>query len=228
MGIPHYHPCTGDCPNGLTAGRVAQSGGRVDVITAEGDHLYWSTHCRHGNHAACSATEIHGSRGGYEVTVDRRPACCKLCLAPCRCGCHEGGTEWAPGAGVERIKREMPHLIPDEISDEDLRKAAEIIEAAEAERRAFPPMVVTTRPPTWAEVEAFTAAFKEALNQPLEILPSAKPTRAEIRAAVFAALRAALGDLRGIDVGRPHYGGQVEAFRRADVERWLNDVEASG
>lgn len=38
--------------------------------------------------------------------------------------------EWTPGAGWERLKREMPHLIPAEISADDYRKADEIIAAA--------------------------------------------------------------------------------------------------
>lgn len=54
----------------------------VDVLLPDGTHLYWSTHCRHGNHAACSATELAPG-------LPRQPAQCKTCGAPCRCPhCH--------------------------------------------------------------------------------------------------------------------------------------------
>jgi hypothetical protein len=48
---------------------------------------------------------------------------------------------WTPGAGWERIKREMPHLIPPEISDDDLRRVDEILAAGRAAdlRRAEAP-----------------------------------------------------------------------------------------
>ena len=73
---------------------------QLDVLNTEtGEHRYWSTHCRHGNHEACSATEImgplrvgaRGSDGRYPVTetrVPREPAQCKTCAAPCICDCH--------------------------------------------------------------------------------------------------------------------------------------------
>ena len=31
MGTPHYHPCTGDCPNGLTAGALAPEAAREGI-----------------------------------------------------------------------------------------------------------------------------------------------------------------------------------------------------
>jgi hypothetical protein len=40
-----------------------------------------------------------------------------------------GPRQWTPGAGWERLKREMPHLVP-ELTDEDMRKADEIIASA--------------------------------------------------------------------------------------------------
>jgi hypothetical protein len=40
-----------------------------------------------------------------------------------------GPPRWTPGAGLERLKREAPHLIPD-VTDEDVRRADEIIAAA--------------------------------------------------------------------------------------------------
>lgn len=58
------------------------SGVKIDVIADSGEHSYWSTHCRHGNHAACSATELAPG-------VPRQPAQCKTCAAPCGCECHE-------------------------------------------------------------------------------------------------------------------------------------------
>lgn len=48
-----------------------------------------------------------------------------------------GPREWTPGAGVERLRREAPHLIPAEISAEDRARAEEILAAGAAadERR---------------------------------------------------------------------------------------------
>lgn len=57
---------------------------RADVIFADGKHRYWSTHCRHGRHDACAATELAPG-------VPRRPAQCKTCTAPCLCHCHKEG-----------------------------------------------------------------------------------------------------------------------------------------
>jgi hypothetical protein len=53
----------------------------TDRIYMDGCHTYWSTHCRHGNHEACMATELAPG-------VARKPAQCKTCAAPCICGCH--------------------------------------------------------------------------------------------------------------------------------------------
>lgn len=54
---------------------------KTDVVLASGVHEYWSTHCRHGNHAACKATELAPG-------VSRKPAQCKTCSAACTCSCH--------------------------------------------------------------------------------------------------------------------------------------------
>lgn len=54
---------------------------QVDVLRADGHHIYWSTHCRHGNHPACTATELAPG-------VPRQPAQCKSCGASCICPCH--------------------------------------------------------------------------------------------------------------------------------------------
>lgn len=56
----------------------------ADVVFPNGAHYYWSTHCRHGNHGACSAEELAPG-------VIRQPAQCKTCAAACVCDCHEGG-----------------------------------------------------------------------------------------------------------------------------------------
>jgi hypothetical protein len=77
----------------------------IDVIEVAPDgvlHTYWSTHCRHGNHEACSATlvldvEPLPTSGPLGVTdqvrrsVRRKPAQCKTCAAPCVCSCHDDG-----------------------------------------------------------------------------------------------------------------------------------------
>lgn len=76
---------------------------KIDAIMADGAHRYWSTHCRHGDHEACSATEIVGVGGSTvrgvrqqrvylttPVTVARKPAQCKTCAAPCVCPCGHG------------------------------------------------------------------------------------------------------------------------------------------
>jgi hypothetical protein len=57
-------------------------GAVVDVVLPDGSHLYWSTHCRHGRHDACAATELAPG-------VPRQPSQCKTCAAPCICSCHE-------------------------------------------------------------------------------------------------------------------------------------------
>lgn len=44
-----------------------------------------------------------------------------------------GPPQWTPGAGWERIKREMPHLAP-ELTADDLRQADELIAAYGAGR----------------------------------------------------------------------------------------------
>lgn len=41
-----------------------------------------------------------------------------------------GPPQWTPGAGVERMRREAPHLIPAHVSDEAIRRADEIIALA--------------------------------------------------------------------------------------------------
>lgn len=74
-----------------------------DTINAEtGEHEYWSTHCRHGNHEACSATEIlgelhvgprdsySGRHSTWQDRIPREPAQCKTCGSACICDCHKG------------------------------------------------------------------------------------------------------------------------------------------
>jgi hypothetical protein len=74
---------------------------KADVVFADGQHRYWSTHCRHDRHDDCSATEITGpgsTRRGVlgkriqierPVSMERKPAQCKTCAAPCICHCHK-------------------------------------------------------------------------------------------------------------------------------------------
>lgn len=57
----------------------------IDVVHPDGQHVYYSTHCRHDNHAACDATELNGA--------PRRPAECKTCGAPCVCPHHTQAAE---------------------------------------------------------------------------------------------------------------------------------------
>jgi hypothetical protein len=59
---------------------------KADLLFANGTHRYWSTHCRHGHHDKCAATE-------FAPGVERQPSQCKTCAAPCRCECHgdQGG-----------------------------------------------------------------------------------------------------------------------------------------
>lgn len=59
---------------------------KPDVLFADGTHRYWSTHCRHGDHDACSSTVLCDSAGN---AINRVPASCKQCGAPCRCSAPE-------------------------------------------------------------------------------------------------------------------------------------------
>jgi hypothetical protein len=72
-------------------------GYKIDVIMFDGTHRYWSTHCRHtkdaddAGHKACSADKmggvaVYGRR--RHATIERKPAQCKSCAAPCVCPCH--------------------------------------------------------------------------------------------------------------------------------------------
>lgn len=60
--------------------RLSELGAQVDAVLPGGAHRYWSTHCRHGRHGDCSATELAPG-------VPRRPAQCKTCASPCMCPC---------------------------------------------------------------------------------------------------------------------------------------------
>jgi hypothetical protein len=67
---------------------------KVDALLPDGTHRYWSTHCRHDNHDACSATEMLGLDvldDGFRPRIARQPAQCKTCGAPCICPCHAPG-----------------------------------------------------------------------------------------------------------------------------------------
>ncbi len=69
---------------------VFETSAQIDVVTSDGHHAYWSTHCRHDRHDPCKATEIAPG-------VPRRPAQCKTCSAPCLCPCHSEDREQAIG-----------------------------------------------------------------------------------------------------------------------------------
>lgn len=55
---------------------------KIDVILSNGEHIYWSTWCRHDNHDGCKALE-------KAPGVPRNPAQCKTCAARCICDCHK-------------------------------------------------------------------------------------------------------------------------------------------
>lgn len=78
---------------------VAAHGGKADVFIPASkrdstpEHRYWSTHCRHDRHGDCSADAMRGQRAdgspvGSLVWIERKPAQCKTCAAPCICPCH--------------------------------------------------------------------------------------------------------------------------------------------
>jgi hypothetical protein len=81
----------------VVLGPPSEPVGQADTVHADGSHTYWSTHCRHGNHEACSATSMvrnRAARGPAEaaprpVQVLKAAAQCKTCAAPCICPCHE-------------------------------------------------------------------------------------------------------------------------------------------
>lgn len=82
---------------------------RIDAVTPNG-HVYWSTHCRHDNHKACAASSLTGTIVGDRVTVevDRNPAQCKGCAAPCVCLCHDPRgrpAAWVAARAVARAGR---------------------------------------------------------------------------------------------------------------------------
>ncbi len=80
------------------AGRLCVTGAKADLLLPGGHHWYWSTHCRHGSHEACSADWMAGTVAsnepraagvlGMSISVERQPAQCKHCASPCICPCH--------------------------------------------------------------------------------------------------------------------------------------------
>lgn len=61
-------------------------GYKIDAILPSGKHRYYSTHCRCGDHEACSAVVLKGADvQGAPAHVMRNPARCKTCAAPCVC-----------------------------------------------------------------------------------------------------------------------------------------------
>lgn len=59
--------------------------GEADAIrahlNADGEHVYLSTGCLHGNHGHCQARTSAAGK-------PKAPAQCKFCSAPCVCRCH--------------------------------------------------------------------------------------------------------------------------------------------
>jgi len=94
-------PCTAGVLSAAKGSQDSAAAGLVDVLLPDGTHQYWSTHCRHGNHEACSATSMvrdRVARGPAEaaprpVEVLKTAAQCKTCASPCICPCHKGGTD---------------------------------------------------------------------------------------------------------------------------------------
>lgn len=81
------------------AWRLLPEGASADVLLSDGSHTYWSTHCRHDNHAMCAATLVQdveplavphplGVTDRVRRSVRRKPAQCKTCASPCICPCH--------------------------------------------------------------------------------------------------------------------------------------------
>ncbi|QES45232.1 hypothetical protein DEJ49_33370 [Streptomyces venezuelae] len=58
-------------------------------------HRYLSTGCLHGEHGYC--------QGASGQVGAKRPAQCKFCAAPCRCGCHKGQQSMSADAYDQRI-----------------------------------------------------------------------------------------------------------------------------
>lgn len=54
---------------------------KADVVMPDGKHRYWSTHCRHGNHADCKGS-------------------CKICASPCICSCPHPTPADGPGIAI--------------------------------------------------------------------------------------------------------------------------------
>ena len=90
------YDCRGECCGlGNCSCSGEYLGAKVDVILPDGTHTYWSTHCRHGAHGACSATLMQGEgkQSGFPVQIRRKPAQCKTCASPCICPCHAGSAD---------------------------------------------------------------------------------------------------------------------------------------
>lgn len=54
-------------------------------MSAEGDHVYLSTYCLHGEHLACRIV-------------------CKLCAAPCVCACHDDDPRFTQAAHQRALR----------------------------------------------------------------------------------------------------------------------------
>lgn len=61
----------------------------------EGAHVYVSTYCQHGTEQDRRAVEQQIATAGSSLHEQCRRSC-KVCGAPCQCGCHAPG---GPGGG---------------------------------------------------------------------------------------------------------------------------------
>lgn len=78
---------------------VFPAGSKVDVILPDGTHRYWSTWCRHDRHRDCASTVLVSKNpyGPGDAAIERTPAQCKHCQAPCLCSCHKPTEEKTRG-----------------------------------------------------------------------------------------------------------------------------------
>lgn len=89
---------------------------KIDIILNDGQHQYWSTHCRHDRHEDCAAVELAPG-------VPRSPAQCKTCGTPCVCQCHRQGEgmNWTREdfeRDRDRYQRDLDELLAHGMTDD--------------------------------------------------------------------------------------------------------------
>jgi uncharacterized protein YfaP (DUF2135 family) len=67
-------------------GQMRRRRNEAHVVQQDGEHIYLSTACLHGQHGYCKADTT--GTGGPKIA-----ARCKFCPAGCVCDCHEEETE---------------------------------------------------------------------------------------------------------------------------------------